>query len=157
MRIRQANARQKFDLGHLPGPGNQHRRSYRSIGFIGAAILAAGFSLTIDSAKPQTRGASQKPDSVDAARIENGRRLFLKDGCYECHGRAAQGGSAGPRIGPEPVPISAFIAYARQPTGQMPPYTDKVISDQELSDIHQFLASMAASSLSKASSLFEKK
>jgi hypothetical protein len=33
----------------------------------------------------------------------------------------------------------AFSRYVRQPTGQMPPYTVKVISDQQLADVYAFL------------------
>jgi ubiquinol-cytochrome c reductase cytochrome c subunit len=35
----------------------------------------------------------------------------------------------------------ALIKYVRQPSGQMPPYTSKVISDQELADIFAYLQS----------------
>ena len=31
--------------------------------------------------------------------------------------------------------------YIRHPTGQMPPYTSKVISDSELADIYAYLKS----------------
>jgi hypothetical protein len=33
----------------------------------------------------------------------------------------------------------AFLKYVRLPTGQMPPYTSKVVSDQELADMYAFL------------------
>jgi mono/diheme cytochrome c family protein len=39
---------------------------------------------------------------------------------------------------------AAFIAYVRHPAGAMPPYTSKVISDAELTDIRAFLASLPA-------------
>jgi ubiquinol-cytochrome c reductase cytochrome c subunit len=35
-----------------------------------------------------------------------------------------------------------LIAYVRQPKGQMPPYTSKVVSDAELADIRAYLASI---------------
>lgn len=63
------------------------------------------------------------------------------DGCWECHGRAAQGG-VGPRLGPHPIPLNTIITYVRQPAGEMPPYTAKVISDAELADIYAFLQSI---------------
>jgi ubiquinol-cytochrome c reductase cytochrome c subunit len=31
--------------------------------------------------------------------------------------------------------------YVRKPKGEMPPYTSKVVSDQELADIYAFLQS----------------
>jgi ubiquinol-cytochrome c reductase cytochrome c subunit len=57
-------------------------------------------------------------------------------------GVASQGGVAGPRLGPGPLPLPAILKYVRQPTGQMPPYTSKVISDAELADIYAFLQSL---------------
>jgi len=74
---------------------------------------------------------------------ENGKKLFTSYGCYECHGRLGQGG-AGPRIGPPQITTAAVMRYVRRPTGQMPPYTDKVVSDQDLADIVAYLKSMPA-------------
>ena len=71
---------------------------------------------------------------------QNGRKLFENYGCYQCHGREAQGGlGTGPRLGPKPIPFAALQRYVRQPGGQMPPYTAKVVSDKDLADIYAFL------------------
>lgn len=87
--------------------------------------------------------ASKESGEAGDERAANGKRLFVKYGCYECHGFEGQGGgSAGPRIGPNPIPLSALIGYLRAPAGIMPPYTDKVVSDKELADIHDFLESL---------------
>ncbi len=72
----------------------------------------------------------------------NGKRLFLRDGCYECHGYAGQGGAAGARIAAIGLNAQGLIHYVRAPAGQMPAYTDKVISDKELTDIHAYLETM---------------
>ena len=77
--------------------------------------------------------------SGDAA---NGKKLFLRDGCYECHGYAGQGGAAGARIAAIGLPAQGLIRYVRAPAGQMPAYTDKVISDQELTDVWAYLQSL---------------
>jgi ubiquinol-cytochrome c reductase cytochrome c subunit len=62
-----------------------------------------------------------------------GKKLYVSYGCYQCHGYEAQGSSAsGPRLGPRPIAFTAFSRYVRQPTGQMPPYTTKVVSDVPL-------------------------
>ena len=71
-----------------------------------------------------------------------GKTLFSKYGCYECHGTQGQGTTAGARLAPKPIALAALIAYVRQPKGQMPPYTAKVISDAELADIRAYLASI---------------
>ncbi len=76
---------------------------------------------------------------------EHGRKLFENYGCYQCHGREAQGGlGTGPRLGPKPIAFAAVQKYIRQPTGQMPPYTAKVVSDKDLGDIYAFLQSRKA-------------
>jgi len=76
---------------------------------------------------------------------QKGRQLFASYGCYQCHGREAQGGAGtGPRLGPRPIAFAALVRYVRQPTGQMPPYTAKVVSDQDLADIYAFLQSLPA-------------
>src|SRR6185503_8916140 len=88
-------------------------------------------------------GASQAPPpaSASAATVENGRKLYVKNGCAECHGLEGQGApTSGPRVGPNPLPLEAFIKYVRAPKNQMPPYTGKVMSDQELTDVRAFLA-----------------
>jgi ubiquinol-cytochrome c reductase cytochrome c subunit len=84
------------------------------------------------------------PQSRDSAgNSESGRRLYAKYGCYECHGYEGQGGgSAGPRIGPEPIPLAALIGYVREPAREMPPYSEKVVSDKDLTDIYEFLKSL---------------
>jgi mono/diheme cytochrome c family protein len=85
--------------------------------------------------------AAQTPPPVPAGDVENGRKLYVKTGCAACHGLEGQGApTSGPRIGPNPLPLAAFIKYVRAPTNQMPPYTAKVMSDQELTDVRAFLA-----------------
>src|SRR5882724_12898125 len=85
--------------------------------------------------------AQTKPASGNA---ENGGKLFTSFGCYQCHGREGQGGAAGPRLAPKPVPLVALNAYVRHPSGAMPPYTIKVASDGDLADIHSFLGTIKA-------------
>ena len=84
---------------------------------------------------------AQGPRAGDA---ENGKRLFVKLGCYTCHGFLGQGSSAGAKLAPKPIAAAALIAYVRHPSGSMPPFTAKVVTDAELSDIHAFLASVPA-------------
>ncbi len=70
---------------------------------------------------------------------DNGKKLFTAYGCFECHGRQGAGASTGPRIGPPAITLAAVLRYVRAPTGQMPPYTAKVVSDQDLTDIYTYL------------------
>ena len=76
---------------------------------------------------------------------ENGKKLFLAYGCYECHGRQGAGAAIAPRIGPPALSWAGVLRYVRAPTGQMPPYTAKVVSDQDLADIYAYLQSIPKS------------
>lgn len=73
---------------------------------------------------------------------ENGKRIFLKIGCYECHGTVGHGTLAGARIGPPPLNLQGVLRYVRRPAGQMPAFTEKVLSDHDLTDIYAYLKSI---------------
>jgi mono/diheme cytochrome c family protein len=92
----------------------------------------------LQSVKP----AAEIPSS--AANISKGEQLYKSYGCYECHGYLGQGSAStgGARLGPPRIPLSAFVSYIRQPTGEMPPYTLKVVSDEDASEIYNFLKSI---------------
>jgi ubiquinol-cytochrome c reductase cytochrome c subunit len=93
---------------------------------------------------PATRTVAQAP-ATPPATVDEGRKLFVSYGCYQCHGYEGQGSSAtGPRLGPRPLPLASFSRYIRRPTGQMPPYTTKVVSDSDLAKIHAFLEARPA-------------
>ena len=80
------------------------------------------------------------PQSPPVGNAEAGRQLFVAKGCYQCHGREGQGSpTTGPRLGPNPLPLAAFVRLVRTPRAQMPPYTEKIVSDSELADMRAFL------------------
>ena len=70
-----------------------------------------------------------------ASNVDNGKKLFLRDGCWECHGTVGQGGRDGARLADTALTTAQFTRYVRRPTGAMPAYIDKVLPDQELADI----------------------
>jgi mono/diheme cytochrome c family protein len=74
--------------------------------------------------------------------VENGKRVFVKDGCSGCHGTVGEGGQAGARIGPPRLNAQALTAYVRRPGGQMPAFSEKVLSNAELADIYAYLKSI---------------
>lgn len=92
----------------------------------------------------QTLKLPAKQETATTTSPGNGQRLFVKDGCYECHGYLGQGSTStgGTRLGPPKIPLSAFVSYVREPSGQMPPYTAKVISNDDLAEIYNFLKSV---------------
>lgn len=79
-----------------------------------------------------------------AQNAENGKRVFVRDGCYECHGYNGQGTIAGARLAPPVLDAQGMIRYVRRPAGAMPAFTDKVLSDQEVNDIYAYLKTMPA-------------
>ena len=89
--------------------------------------------------------AAQPPvpqNTAPAGNIQNGKKIFAAYGCYQCHGFVGQGGAAGARLTPMPLSWPNFTKYVRHPAGQMPPYTAKVVTDQELADIYTYLQSI---------------
>jgi mono/diheme cytochrome c family protein len=95
-----------------------------------ALLLASGAAFAAPAPAP----------SGDAAK---GKDHFERVGCYQCHGHQGQGGREGPRIA-DPVPLAwpAFQAWVRTTSGDMPPYTEKVLSNQELADIYAYIQSV---------------
>lgn len=84
-----------------------------------------------------------KPEAPVHGDAKNGKRLYESYGCYECHGGQGQGSVlTGPRLGPNPMSFSGFVRYVRKPTGQMPPYTRKITTDEQLADMYAFLQSL---------------
>jgi mono/diheme cytochrome c family protein len=105
---------------------------------IAVTLCLCGLWLVFGPAPALRLNAQERPP---AGRADVGRTLYTKNGCYQCHGREAQGGAAGPRLGPGALPL-ARLQYVRKPAGDMPPYTAKVLSDRDLADIFAFLESL---------------
>jgi mono/diheme cytochrome c family protein len=83
---------------------------------------------------------AQTKSGAPSTGVENGKHLFLRNGCYQCHGYGGQGGTAGARLAQTKLTVAAFTAYVRNPApGGMPPYRAKVMSDQELADVWAYI------------------
>ena len=108
--------------------------------------LASQFLLALALAALPLIGQSP----AKSASAENGKKLYVADGCYQCHGLQGQGGSSapigsyGPRLAPPKLPVDAIRAYVRHPGGGMPPYTAKVLSDAQIDDVYAFLKTIPA-------------
>jgi mono/diheme cytochrome c family protein len=112
--------------------------SVQDISDAGMADLYAFLRTSAAPAQPSAAQASAPP----SGNADNGRMLYVKIGCYECHDRDAEGAGTGPRLAPNPLPWAAFSHQVRQPVNSMPPYTAKVLSDAELADIYAFLQTL---------------
>ena len=75
----------------------------------------------------------------------HGKQVFIAKGCFECHGRAGQGGAfntPAPTLAKTMLPFEGLKAYIRGPTGDMPVYTEKLLPDNEVADIYAYLQSL---------------
>ena len=101
---------------------------------LGIVTLAAGLTAT--------PALSQDASKGDAAA---GKKVYLADGCYECHGRVGQGGAMNgpvPSLAKTKLPYAAFVAQLRNPSNDMPPYPVALLSDQQVADMFAYLQSL---------------
>ena len=84
---------------------------------------------------------------VDRAAVANGQAVFMRVGCYTCHGTVGQGG-AGARLAPNTLPLAALQTWVRNGSPNwsiargMPAYPTAIVTDEDLADIRAFLASL---------------
>ena len=88
--------------------------------------------------------AQDSSAAAPAGNAQNGKKLFMADGCYECHGRQGQGAAqtGAARIGPPQLSFEGFQNYIRSPKNNMPPYSAKAVPEQDVADIYAFLKSI---------------
>jgi mono/diheme cytochrome c family protein len=106
-------------------------------------VMAVGIAASIGAQEP---AAAAKPAAQAAppGNAETGKKLWVSIGCWQCHGYEAQGGAAGPRLSGRNLPFAGVSAYVRRPTNQMPPYTEKVVSNADLAHIYAYIQSRPA-------------
>jgi mono/diheme cytochrome c family protein len=103
------------------------------LAFVAAITATVGFTATA-----LAEGAA----SGDAAK---GKRVYLADGCFLCHGRVGQGGAMNypaPAITKLEMPVESFVAFLRDAPNDMPAYTANVLPDEDVADIYAFLQSL---------------
>jgi len=92
-------------------------------------------------------GASSVLQAEDAPPGDagNGKRVYLADGCFTCHGRSGQGGAfngPAPSLAKTEMPFDGFKAQLRDPVNDMPAYSTAVLSDQDIADMYAFVQSL---------------
>jgi len=103
------------------------------LAFVAAITATVGFTATA-----LAEGAAPG----DAAK---GKRVYLADGCFLCHGRVGQGGAMNypaPAITKLEMPVESFVAFLRDAPNDMPAYTANVLPDEDAADIYAFLQSL---------------
>ncbi len=91
--------------------------------------------------------------TVSAASAEHGKAAFLQHGCWQCHGTQGQGTSAGPKLAPDPLPFETLSTFVRTTSRRMPPFSEKILSNDDLADIYAYLSSIPKSPDPKSISL----
>lgn len=79
--------------------------------------------------------------SVSSA-SEKGKQLFVKNGCWQCHGFVGQGGITGPALAPNVMPFEAMSNFVRNANRSMPPYKEAILPEADLKEIHAYLSSL---------------
>jgi cytochrome c553 len=87
--------------------------------------------------------SAQTPAARASGNAQNGKDLYAKYSCYACHGYDGHGG-AGARLVPMRMNQPGFTAYIKNPR-QMPPYTAKVLSDDQAADLWAYIKAMPES------------
>src|SRR5258708_2523360 len=106
-------------------------------------LFRAGISVTVAPAALAAAGIAMAQTAAGDA--GNGRRVYLADGCFECHGRAGQGGAMNypiPALAKLELPVESFVAFLRAAPNDMPAYSADVLSDHDATDIYAFLQSL---------------
>ena len=123
-------------------PTSNFQRMHWELGVGGWALMVMLVAFASVPAAQNQAPSPQSSSPAPAGNADEGKKLFVSYGCYQCHGREAQGSSStGPRLGPRPIAFAAFSRYVRRPTGQMPPYTAKVVSDTDMANIYAYVQS----------------
>ena len=114
----------------------------RSVGRMAAPVAVVIMVAATALAGGGSPAFAEDQPAGDAA---NGKRLYLADGCFECHGRAGQGGRfnyATPALANIALPVESFISFLREAPNDMPSFSANVLSDKDAADIHAFLSSL---------------
>lgn len=94
-------------------------------------------------------GAQAPASKVARAAAAHGKDVYTQLGCYNCHGTVGHGG-AGPALTPNTLPMAAFEQWVRNGTpgwsvaSGMPAFSPGVLSEPDLADVREYLASQPA-------------
>ena len=146
-----AHPRHRRREGRRAGRGRRRNRSAlrRVVMKTFKRIAVTAFAVAALGAGAASIAAAQDAPQGNAA---NGKRIFLADGCFTCHGRSGQGGAYN---GPAPIlahtalPFDGFKGQLRNPSDDMPAYSDAVLSDKDIADIYAFVQTLPGPSSPK--------
>jgi mono/diheme cytochrome c family protein len=105
-------------------------------------LAFTGVAMAVLCASALVVAAAQIDPPGDAA---GGKRIYLRDACFTCHGRSGQGGvfrGRAPILARTALPFDGFRELLRDPPGDMPAYSEAVLSEKDIADIYAFLESL---------------
>lgn len=104
------------------------KQLHRILGLVFTFVLMGSFSVSV--------ALAQDPD--------NGKVLWEEQtGCQRCHGPEGEGKFAGPLAGTDKS-AEEFIEQARTPRRNMPSFSTEQVSDEVITDLHAYMASLPA-------------
>ena len=103
------------------------------------ALLMLGLGVLVASVSGSAAAPAVVPLAQDGDPA-HGREVYVRIGCYQCHGFDGQGGGpAGPRIAPNPIAFNRFIGIVYDPLDLMPRYSPEHVSEQDVRDMYAYL------------------
>ncbi len=100
--------------------------------------LLAGLLWLPAALAQQPAQTGQQP--APTGNVENGKKSYMADGCYQCHGVNGDGAAlTGPKLSQTGLPYEAFVMQLRKPSSEMPPYEAKIVPEQTAADLYAFL------------------
>jgi mono/diheme cytochrome c family protein len=110
---------------------NDVRRTLKLLGLPVMAMMLLGVA--------NGQNSGQSPAATPAGDAKIGSDLYLKKGCWECHGYSGANGSGAPLVLTS-LNATGFMNYIRNPkTNNMPLYSAKVVSDKDAADLFAYI------------------
>jgi len=104
--------------------------------FVLGVVVATVWVLTVSASWAQNQNSAAGVVSGNATR---GADLYLKNGCWECHGYTAATGNGAPLV-LSGLNETGFVSYLRNPrTTGMPLYSTKVLPDADAKDVYAYI------------------
>jgi mono/diheme cytochrome c family protein len=105
-------------------------------------VLKTVMMTALAAAATGAAALAQDAPNGDAA---NGKRLYLADRCFTCHGRVGEGGAyntPAPILAHTALPFEGFKGQIRDPANDMPAFPPALLSDKDITDIYAFVRSL---------------
>ena len=113
------------------------------IPFLVAPTIVLSVAIVLSPSGARTSDQSNAQLTAPYETADPGQRLYVRQGCYQCHGLVGQGSIlSGPPLAPLRLDQSSFHRYVRNPKGAMPPYTTRALPEADLGRIERFVRSL---------------